>query len=55
MTRLLILSDLHLEHRPVWSLPETFPPFDIAVFAGDVDGSPERAVNRLAAAPGLVG
>ncbi len=55
MTRLLVLSDLHLEHDPAWSLPETFPPFDVAVFAGDVDGSPERAVHRLAAAPGLAG
>ena len=29
--------------------------FDVAVFAGDVDGSPERAIHRLAHAPGLVG
>lgn len=55
MTRLLVLSNLHLEHRPAWSLPEAFPPFEVAVFAGDVDGSPERAVHRLAAAPGLAG
>ena len=55
MTRLLVLSDLHLEHHPAWSLPDAFPPFDVAVLAGDVDGSPERAVHRLAQAPGLVG
>ncbi len=55
MTRLLVLSDLHLEHRPVWSLLEQFPLFDVAVVAGDVDGSPERAVHRLATAPGLAG
>ena len=55
MTRLLVLSDLHLEHRPAWSLPEAFPPFDVAVFAGDVDSPPERAVHRLAEAPGLAG
>ena len=53
MTRLLVLSDLHFEHHPTWSLPDAFPPFDVAVLAGDVDVSPERAVHRLAQAPGL--
>ena len=55
LTCLLILSDLHFEHRSVWSLPDAFPPFDVAVFAGDVDGSVARSVRRLAAAPGLAG
>ncbi len=55
LTRLLVLSDLHLEHRPRWSLPDAFSPFDVAVFAGDVDGSVERSVRRLDAAPGLAG
>ncbi len=55
MTKILVLSDLHLEHRSAWSLPDAFPPFDVAVFAGDVDGSPELSVRRLAAAPGLAG
>ena len=55
MTRLLVLSDVHLEHRPAWSLPDVFPHFDVAVFAGDVDASPARAVHRLATAPSLAG
>ncbi len=55
MTRLLVFWDLHLEHRPRWSLPESFPPFDVAVLAGDVDAPPERTVHRLAEAPGLAG
>lgn len=55
MARLLVLSDLHLEHDPAWTLPGTFPSFDVAVFAGDIDVPPERAVRRLAGAPGLAG
>lgn len=55
MTRILVLSDLHLESAPAWSLPEVFPPFDVAVLAGDIDASPERSVRRLAEAPGLAG
>ena len=51
--RLLVLSDLHLEHRSAWVVPESFPPFDVAVIAGDVDASPAHAVHRLATAPGL--
>lgn len=51
--RLLVFSDLHLEHRPLWSLPADFPPFDVAVGAGDVAGAPADSVAVLAEAPGL--
>jgi len=51
--RLLILSDLHLDHRPSWTLPNSFPPFDVGVFAGDIEGTPQQAVELLAGAPGL--
>lgn len=52
--RLLVLSDTHLEHDPAWALPESFPPFDVAVFAATWTRHP-CAVRRLAEAPGLVG
>lgn len=55
MTRILVLSDLHLDHRPAWSMPASFPPYDVAVFAGDVDGSVARSVRRLAESPALAG
>lgn len=55
MTRLLVLSDLHFEQRPAWSLPEMLPSFDVAIFAGDVDSSPEASIRRLTEAPGLAG
>src|SRR2546421_2288396 len=51
--RLLVLSDLHLEHRPRWRLPEKFPPFDVAVLAGDIEGSPRKSIELLAATPAL--
>ena len=53
--KLLVFSDLHLEHRPNWSLPESFPDYDVCVAAGDIDGSPAASVRRLASNPGLRG
>lgn len=47
MVRLLILSDLHLERRPSWSLPDVLPDFDVAIFAGDIASSPRAAVDVL--------
>jgi Icc-related predicted phosphoesterase len=53
MIRLLILSDLHLEHRPSWSLSDGLPDFDVAIFAGDIAGSPRDAVDVLSRQPAL--
>ena len=55
MTKLLILSDLHLEERPYWRLPDELPVFDVAVFAGDIAETPREAVKILATAPALAG
>src|SRR5580698_4071295 len=45
MARFLVLSDLHLEVAP-WQAPKLGPQdFDIAVFAGDIAGSPVRAFD----------
>ncbi|MDT3687949.1 MAG: metallophosphoesterase [Pseudorhodoplanes sp.] len=51
--KLLVFSDLHLEHQPRWSLPESFPDYDVCVAAGDIDGSPTQSIRRLAAHPAL--
>lgn len=53
MIRLLVLSDLHLEHRRSWSLPEGSPDFDVAIFAGDIAASPREAVDILLTQPAL--
>jgi Icc-related predicted phosphoesterase len=55
VTAILVLSDLHLENRPYWGLPEKLPAFDVAVFAGDIAETPRAAVEMLAAAPALAG
>jgi len=51
MIRLLVLSDLHLEHRRSWSLPEGSPEFDVVIFAGDIAASPREAVDILLSQP----
>jgi len=53
MIRLLVLSDLHLEHRRSWSLPEGSPEFDVVIFAGDIAASPREAVDILLSQPPL--
>ena len=52
---LLVFSDLHLDHKPNWSLPESFPDYDVCIAAGDIAGSPAESIRRLAANPGLRG
>ena len=53
--RLLVFSDLHLEHRPSWEIPCKFPDYDVAVLAGDIGGSPAASLKGLAKEPGLAG
>jgi Icc-related predicted phosphoesterase len=53
--KLLVFSDLHYEHKPNWSLPDSFPDYDVCVAAGDIDGSPAESIRRLASNPGLRG
>jgi hypothetical protein len=53
--KLLVFSDLHLDHKPNWSLPDSFPDYDVCVAAGDIDGSPAESIRRLATNPGLRG
>lgn len=51
--RILTLSDLHMDHRPDWEMPVDWPDFDVAVFAGDIAGSPTQGMHWLRAQPGL--
>ena len=53
--RLYVLSDLHLESDRTWRFPDDVGDFDVAVFAGDVDGSVRRSVEALRDAPVLKG
>src|SRR6266568_2334987 len=53
--RLLVLSDLHLDHRPSWALADRFPEFDVGIFAGDIEGSPRDSIELLTTAPALRG
>jgi predicted phosphodiesterase len=55
MTRLLVLSDLHTEFLQFWALPESLPDFDVCVLAGDIAGSPAKAIDFAATAPALAG
>ena len=55
MTSILVLSDLHLEERPCWRLPDELPDFDVAVFAGDIAETPREAIRILATATALAG
>lgn len=43
--RLLIMSDLHVEHGPRWSLPDDLPAHDVVVLAGDIHAPPAAAVE----------
>jgi len=52
---LYILSDLHFETAPAWSFPEDLPRFDVAILAGDIDRQLDRAIDRIAATPCLMG
>ncbi len=51
--RLLVLSDLHLELKPRWSLRRRWPDYDVAVVAGDLAGSIALGVAILATHPVL--
>lgn len=53
--RLLVLSDLHLELKPRWSLRRRWPDYDVAVVAGDLAGSIALGVAMLATYPVLGG
>jgi Icc-related predicted phosphoesterase len=52
--KLLVFSDLHLEHKPEWQLPASFPDFDVLIAAGDISGSPAESIRLLAAHPPFV-
>ena len=51
--RLAVFSDLHIEQRMPYVMPKVLPPFDVAVAAGDIDGSCRNAVEALAGMPAL--
>jgi len=48
MAKILVLSDLHIEHYLYPHLDRALPDFDVAVFAGDIAGSPVLALTTLA-------
>jgi Icc-related predicted phosphoesterase len=43
--KILVMSDLHIEHGPRWSLPDVLPEHDVVALAGDIHGTPEDAVE----------
>lgn len=45
--RLLVISDVHLEFGP-FNLPQPMPPFDVAVFAGDMGQPIGQAIEWMA-------
>ena len=53
--RILTLSDLHFDHGPAWTMPTPaeLPDFDVAVFAGDISGSPSDGMRWLRTQPGF--
>lgn len=51
--RLLVLSDLHLELKPRWSMRRRWPDYDVAVVAGDLASSVALGVAILATHPVL--
>jgi Icc-related predicted phosphoesterase len=53
--RLLVLSDLHLETKAAWTLPQSVPDFDVAVFAGDISSPLHRSISTIAAWPIMSG
>ncbi len=53
--RIYVVSDLHLETGPSWSIPEQLPDFDVAVIAGDLHCPVARSIEQIASAPVLQG
>ena len=53
--KLYVLSDLHLESDRSWRFPDDVGDFDVAVVAGDVNGSVRRSIETLRDAPLLKG
>ncbi len=53
--RLYVVSDLHLETVPSWSIPERLPDFDVAVIAGDLHCPVARSIEQIASDPVLQG
>ena len=52
-TRILPISDLHLERRKLQEIPTFDQPFDVLVCAGDTcEGQPEKAVQSVVAVAG---
>lgn len=43
--KILIMSDLHIEHRPRWSLPDVLSEHDVVVLAGDIHSPPAEGVR----------
>jgi predicted phosphodiesterase len=53
--KLLVLSDLHLNHNPYFRFQDEYPDFDVAVFAGDIAETPLRSVLAIADLPQFAG
>jgi hypothetical protein len=53
--KLLVLSDLHLNHNPYFRFQDEYSDFDVAVFAGDIAETPLRSVLAIADLPQFVG
>jgi Icc-related predicted phosphoesterase len=53
--KLLVLSDLHLNHNPYFRFQDEYSDFDVAVFAGDIAETPLRSVLAIADLPQFAG
>jgi hypothetical protein len=53
--RVLILSDLHLEHQPIWLLRKLYSECDLVVAAGDFDSPLDGTIRWLSTAANFRG
>lgn len=53
--RILVLSDLHLEHRPIWLLRQLYAECDLVIIAGDLDSPLDSTIRWLSTAKNFRG
>lgn len=53
--RVLILSDLHLEHNPIWTLRKRYSECDLVIIAGDLDSPLDSTIRWLSTAANFGG
>lgn len=53
--RVLIFSDLHLEHQPIWLLRKKYAACDLVIIAGDLDSPLDSTIRWLSTASNFGG